>query len=68
MDGEAVQIECFKLPHVINLLFQHHIAVGKPPGSTTEITQPCDVGNCFRGSKGCLSTTILHVSSASSNV
>ncbi len=28
------------------------IAIAKPPSSTTHKTQPCDVGNSFRGSKG----------------
>ncbi len=38
------------------MLYQNHLAIGKPPGSSTEITQPCDTGNCFRGSKASLKT------------
>ncbi len=56
LDGEAVQIECFKHPAVIEMLYENHLAIGKPPGSSTEITQPCDTGNCFRGSKASLKT------------
>jgi hypothetical protein len=51
LDGEAMQIECFKAPEITQFLNDHHIVVGKPPGSSTEITQPCDAGNCFRGRK-----------------
>jgi hypothetical protein len=32
----------------------YSIICGKPPASTTEVTQPCDCGNCFKGSKTCL--------------
>lgn len=51
LDGEAVQIEIFKTKNMQNLLAENKIHVGKPPGSTTAITQPCDYGNCFRGPK-----------------
>ncbi len=54
IDVEAVQIECFRWPEIIQLLHDNHIAVGKPPDCSTEITQPCDIGDCFRASKRCL--------------
>jgi hypothetical protein len=51
LDGEAVQIDPFKTNAMIKLLSDNNIHVGKPPGSTTAITQPCDAGNCFKGPK-----------------
>jgi hypothetical protein len=49
--GEPIQIKVFEDKDVLRLLNDHSIVVGKPPASTTAITQPCDSGNCFRGSK-----------------
>jgi hypothetical protein len=51
LDGEAIQIDIYKSQQVQNILEENKIHVGKPPGSTTAITQPCDAGNCFRGPK-----------------
>ncbi len=58
LDGEAVQIECFKSPEIIKFFNDHYVLVGKPPGSSTEITQSCDAGNCFRGTKKVLSSIL----------
>ena len=46
-----MQLEVFERPDIIALLKLHNIVVGKPPASTTEITQPCDAGNGFKSSK-----------------
>jgi hypothetical protein len=63
MDGEGVQIACFKTEKIMKLFEEEAIVVGKPPGSLTEIAQACDNGDCFRGTKGCLkSITDAHVS------
>ena len=52
LDGEAIQIECYQgVNNMLDLMTQHHIVVGKQAGSTTEITQPCDAGDCFKASK-----------------
>jgi hypothetical protein len=51
LDGEAKQIECYKDEEMLNQLHNSKIIVGKPPASTTEITQPCDVGHAFIGTK-----------------
>jgi hypothetical protein len=51
LDGEPVQIQCYTDKSVIKTLEDHRIVVGKPPGSSTAATQPCDRGNCFKGPK-----------------
>jgi hypothetical protein len=51
LDGEPIQIKVFEDKDVLAMLNAHSIVVGKPPASTTAITQPCDSGNCFRGPK-----------------
>lgn len=51
LDGEPVQIECYSVPAILDVLDGSSIVVGKPPASTTAITQPCDRGNCFKGPK-----------------
>lgn len=51
LDGEAVQIAPYEDDVVLEQLAEHNIVVGKPPASTTSITQPCDVGNCFKAAK-----------------
>lgn len=51
LDGEPIQIECFKSPDVIEHFNDLNIVVGKPPASTTEATQAADRGNCFKGAK-----------------
>jgi hypothetical protein len=51
LDGEQTQIECYNTTSLLSSLHEHNIVVGKPPGSTTSTTQPCDAGNCFKGPK-----------------
>ena len=46
-----MQIEPFIQGEVLEAFDAENIVVGKPPASTTATTQPCDVGNIFRGSK-----------------
>jgi hypothetical protein len=53
LDGEAIQIAPFKDPATVEHFGNYCIICGKPPASTTEVTQPCDCGNCFKGSKTC---------------
>lgn len=53
-DGEKTQIDVFASNEVLNELSTKDIVVGKPPASTTEITQPCDVGICFKNCKAIL--------------
>ena len=42
LDGEGVQIECYKKDHILAMLEARGIIVGKPPGSLTGKSQPCD--------------------------
>jgi hypothetical protein len=51
LDGEAQQIECYQSPELLQLLTDARIVVGKPAASTTEISQPCDAGDCFKATK-----------------
>jgi hypothetical protein len=51
LDGEGKQIEIYKDSTFSKLFSDNNIVVGKPPASTTEITQPCDRGNLFKASK-----------------
>ncbi len=51
MDGEQVQIDIYKHKTVLQMLKNEHINVIKSPSSTTEIFQPCDLGNCFKSAK-----------------
>ena len=51
LDGEPIQIKCYDLKEITDMYEALNIAIGKPPASTTSATQPCDIGNCFRGSK-----------------
>ena len=51
LDGEPNQIECFQDPEILDLVHANHISVGKPAGSTTEITQACNAGVVFKGPK-----------------
>lgn len=51
LDREPIQLVPFENDSTIKCLSDNHVAVGKPPASTTAITQPCDAGNCFRGPK-----------------
>jgi len=51
LDGEAIQIECYQSPEMIQLLNENFVVVGKPAASTTEISQPCDIGDCSKATK-----------------
>ena len=51
LDGEPVQISVYNVPDVLASLKANNIVIGKPSGSTTEITQPCDNSNLFKGPK-----------------
>lgn len=53
LDGEAKQIEVFSedINNVIQDLDEAKVIVGKPPASTTAITQPCDRGIIFKDLK-----------------
>lgn len=51
VDGEDTQLKCYADHTIQQILELHKIAVGKPPGSTTSITQPCDVKSLFKGTK-----------------
>ena len=50
-DGEPKQIEMFSREEVIAKLQQDNVCVVKPPASTTESSNACDVGDFFRGPK-----------------
>jgi hypothetical protein len=54
LDGESIQIAPFKDEAILQLFNENNIIVGKPPASTTSITQPCDVGPCFIAVKSAL--------------
>lgn len=54
LDGESTQIDIYKDPKVISKILSSNVIVAKPPASTTAVTQPCDRGNVFRGSKATL--------------
>lgn len=51
LDGEDVQIKPFKSPAIQALCKEMNIIIGKPPASTTSISQPCDAGKVFMASK-----------------
>jgi hypothetical protein len=51
LDGESTQLDVFQHPNILDMMRENNFVIGKPPGSTTAITQPCDAGNCFRGPK-----------------
>ena len=51
LDGESLQNECFQDPDNLDQLLSSHICVGKPAGSTTDITHACDAGAVFKGLK-----------------
>lgn len=54
LDGEALQIAPFNDSTILQVFHANNITVGKPPASTTSITQPCDVGPCFKSVKSAL--------------
>jgi hypothetical protein len=49
LDGDSRQIQVFEQQEVQSYLAEQCIIVGKPPGSTTAITQPLDSYNFFKG-------------------
>jgi hypothetical protein len=51
LDGEDIQIQIYEDDAMRRVLEAENIIIGKPSGSTTEKTQPCDCGNCFKGPK-----------------
>jgi hypothetical protein len=51
LDGEDTQIKPLQTERMATLCAEHNIVIGKPPASTTSITQPCDVGKAFLSSK-----------------
>ncbi len=51
LDGEKMQIDIYKHKSILEMLTAHNVNIVKSPASTTEIFQPCDVGNCFKSSK-----------------
>jgi hypothetical protein len=50
-DGEAKQIKVYEDPIIIELLKNNYIVIGKPPASTSAITQACDARGVFKGPK-----------------
>ena len=51
LDGESDQINPLKETAILKLCEDHNIIIGKPPASTTAITQPLDRGSAFKGAK-----------------
>ena len=51
LDGEDTQIKPLQTPTMASLCVEHNIIIGKPPASTTSITQPADAGKVFLSSK-----------------
>ena len=51
LDGEDVQIKPMKSAAIQEICKELNIIIGKPPASTTSISQPCDVGKIFMSSK-----------------
>lgn len=59
LDGEQTQISCYEEEAILEDLAENLIIVGKPPASTTEVTQPCDVGTIFKASKSHLHRLLM---------
>lgn len=57
LDGEAKQIEAFRLDEIAEYMEKNNVTIGKPPGSTTQTTQACDAGNCIKATKTVLGST-----------
>ena len=57
LDGESVQIAIYQSKQMLKKLEDMNIVVGKPPASTTDITQPSDIRHCFKGPK----TALKHI-------
>ena len=51
LDGEDTQIKPMQSWEVREKCRELNIVIGKPPASTTSITQPCDAGTAFLASK-----------------
>ena len=51
LDGEQTQINVYNTPEMLGVLHNANIVVGKPPGSTSSITQACDREKLFIGPK-----------------
>ena len=51
LGGEDVQVKPFRSPAIQELCKEMNIIIGKPPASTTSISQPCDVEKVFMASK-----------------
>ena len=51
LDGEDTQIKPLQTAQMAAMCAEQNIVIGKPPASTTSITQPCDAGKCFLSSK-----------------
>jgi hypothetical protein len=57
VDGETKQLNPFSSPDTIKFLQDNSIEVGKPPGSLTRLSQPCDAWVFFKSIK----TTLRHL-------
>lgn len=57
LDGEDVQIKSMQQAEERLVYNELNILIGKPPASTTSITQPCDAGKCILASKTKKSTS-----------
>jgi hypothetical protein len=51
LDGEDTQIKPMQTEEMAAKCNELNIVIGKPPASTTSITQPCDAGKCFLSAK-----------------
>ena len=51
LDGEDVQIKPLRTSTIQDICSEMNIIIGKPPASTTSISQPCDTGKIFMSSK-----------------
>lgn len=60
LDGEAIQSEVLQQPHVLRILVEHNITVGKGPASTSgSCGNPADMGNFFKSQKTLLKAAPL---------
>jgi hypothetical protein len=51
LDGEDTQLKPLKSDEIVKLCKEHNIIIGKPPASTTSVTQACDAGPVFKAGK-----------------
>ena len=51
LDGESDKMDPLKESAILKLCEDHNIIIGKPPASTTAITQPLDRGSAIKGAK-----------------